>query len=122
MKTEGSPRMADKLWKAVERVYAFVFRGKRNPVALQQKHEGEELADVTSKELKIAAEIKQSKNPPVSTIRKALKQAEDGSPSDEYNPIAVFHKTNDRFDNDIVCMTLRTARRLIPSLRDPLDR
>ena len=110
--------MADKLWKATERLYARILRGVRNPVALQQKHDERTLADVTSEELLIAAEIKQNKNPPVATIRKALKQAEDGAPSSDYNPIAIFHKTNDRHDNDIVCMTLRTARRLIPGIRD----
>jgi hypothetical protein len=110
--------MADKLWKATERYYAKVLKGKRNPVALQQKYDERTLADVTSKELKIAAEIKQSKNPPLSTIRKALAQAEEGSPSSDYNPIAIFHKTHDRHDNDIVCMTLKVARRLIPGIED----
>lgn len=176
-RTEGWWNVADKLWKKTERYYEGVFRGKRNPVALQQKKKCEycegrgeilkctnceregldevngephlitdnfeeppylcgywgyypceycngtgnkegTLADVTSKELKIAAEIKQSKNPPVATIRKALKQAEDGSPSPDYNPIAVFHKTNDRHDNDLVCMTLKTARKLIPGIEE----
>jgi len=112
--------MTDWLWKATERYYARILRGKRNPVALQQKHDGRTLADVTSEELKIAAEIKQSKNPPVATIRKALLQAEDGAPTSDYNPIAIFHRTNDRHDNDIVCMTLRTAKRLIPGIADEI--
>ena len=110
--------MSDKLWKATERFYARILKGKRNPVALQQKHLGEELADVTSSELKIAAEIKQSKNPPLKTIRKALQQAEDGKPTLDYNALAIFHKTGDRHNNDVVCMLLSTAKRLIPGIED----
>jgi hypothetical protein len=110
--------MADKLWKATERWYARLLRGQRNPVALQQKHDGRTLADVTSEELKIAAEIKQSSNPPIKMVRKALLQAEEGKPDGSYNAVAVFHQTHDRHENDIVCMTLKTARRLIPGMRD----
>ena len=90
--------------------------GKRNPVALQQR--SSPLADVTSEKTMIAAEIKQSKNPPVKAIRKALEQAEAGKPTSGYYPIAVFHQTGDRHENDVVCMTLKTARELIPSLKD----
>ena len=144
MMTGALQKMTDKLWKKCERVVAYVVRGVRNPVALQQKEEcrvcqgkgylyreeneckncegtGHErtLADVTSQELKIAAEVKQSKNPPVATIRKALKQAEDGSPDSSYNPVVFIHKTGDSHDNDLMCMTVKTGRKLIPSLRDP---
>ena len=110
--------MSDKLWKATERYYAREFKGKRNPVSLQQKHDERTLADVTSSEMKLAAEIKQSANPPVKMIRRALQQAQDGMPSADYNPIAVFHETGDNHDNDIVAMTYRTFKRLVPSARD----
>jgi hypothetical protein len=109
--------MSYPLWKRTELWYAKLLKGQRNPVALQQRS-GKVLADVTSKDKMIAAEIKQSQNPPVKAIRKALAQAEAGKPATGYNAVAIFHQTGDSHDLDIVCMTLKTAKQLIPSFRD----